>query len=272
MKLIVTLAATAVLLLVQAVPTSPDSVQTLSVTSQDACIDLVNEAKGGCSDCDANEFRKKLEDVFAKKCDQALGDHRLCQRCEKCIETARAQAIDGWHHMDAFELCEVILSEAPIPEIKDVFAAMDPDGQDMSDALVKKMTNGEYDSCAHVASQGLCDMRVARTACKQACSVKADLKKIVREEDDVHAMKRCSDERLKTNITYHGSSDAGVPIASFFYKPGTSAAKRYGTTTRYRGTIVQKLLGTPFESAVVHLADGFMAVDYSKLDVSFEPM
>ena len=60
-----------------------------------------------------------------------------------------------------------------------------------------------------------------------------------------------------------------MPIATFRYKPGSIGAEVYGSTTRYRGTIAQELLGTPFESAVRYGEGGVMFVNYSKLDVPF---
>lgn len=69
-----------------------------------------------------------------------------------------------------------------------------------------------------------------------------------------------SDIRLKENIVRTGESPKGYPIYEFNYKndPGT----------RYRGVMAHDLV-TSKPDAISRI-DGYLAVDYSKLDVDFE--
>ena len=68
-----------------------------------------------------------------------------------------------------------------------------------------------------------------------------------------------SDNALKENIELIGKSDSGVNIYEFDYKN-----KSYGNG-RYRGVIAQEV-----PHASVKGDDGYMWVDYSKIDVKFE--
>lgn len=74
-----------------------------------------------------------------------------------------------------------------------------------------------------------------------------------------------SDDRLKYDINRVGTSNKGVPIYTFRYRfDGKHGPK-------YKGTSAQDLLNTKFKDAVGQTEnDGFLYVDYSKLDVEFE--
>ena len=69
-----------------------------------------------------------------------------------------------------------------------------------------------------------------------------------------------SDIRLKENIVRTGESPKGYPIYEFNYKndPGT----------RYRGVMAHDLVTSRPDA--IHRLNGYLAVDYSKLDVDFE--
>ena len=69
-----------------------------------------------------------------------------------------------------------------------------------------------------------------------------------------------SDIRLKENIVRTGESPKGYPIYEFNYKNDP--------TTRYRGVMAHDLV-TSRPDAISRI-DGYLAVDYSKLDVNFE--
>jgi hypothetical protein len=68
-----------------------------------------------------------------------------------------------------------------------------------------------------------------------------------------------SDTKLKENIELVGISDLGTNIYEFDYKD-----KSYGDG-RYRGVIAQEV-----PEASIENSDGYLSVDYSKLDVDFE--
>ena len=74
-----------------------------------------------------------------------------------------------------------------------------------------------------------------------------------------------SDDRLKYDINRVGTSKKGVPIYTFRYRfDGKHGPK-------YKGTSAQDLLNTEFADAVGQTEkDGFLYVNYSKLDVEFE--
>ena len=74
-----------------------------------------------------------------------------------------------------------------------------------------------------------------------------------------------SDDRLKYDINRVGTSKKGVPIYTFRYRfDGKHGPK-------YKGTSAQDLLNTKFKGAVEYTEkDGFLYVNYSKLDVEFE--
>ncbi len=69
-----------------------------------------------------------------------------------------------------------------------------------------------------------------------------------------------SDIRLKENIVRTGVSPKGYPIYEFNYKNDP--------TTRYRGVMAHDLVTSRPDA--IHRVNGYLAVDYSKLDVDFE--
>jgi hypothetical protein len=70
-----------------------------------------------------------------------------------------------------------------------------------------------------------------------------------------------SDKNLKENIKQIGTSPSGIPIYEFEYKD-----KSHGEG-RYSGVMAQDLLET--NSSAVIQYEGFLKVDYSKIDVDF---
>ena len=175
------LAATSVLLAV-AIPTAHREVHALDAVRNEECTGLVKTAKEGCIGCDAKDFRKEIEEVFKKHCDEALGDHFFCVLCEECIAKAPADVLDSLHQMDDAAICGKILS-MPLRE-----EAIAPDGNDvpdMPDSYVKEKTDGAFESCAHVAAQGLCHTNVAKAACATSC------KSTIVSEAKVSAQKVC---------------------------------------------------------------------------------
>lgn len=70
-----------------------------------------------------------------------------------------------------------------------------------------------------------------------------------------------SDRRLKTNVKRHSYSPTGVPIYSFKYTNDRTGGL-------YEGTIAQDILRS-HPSAVRETPSGYMAVDYSAIDVPF---
>ncbi len=69
-----------------------------------------------------------------------------------------------------------------------------------------------------------------------------------------------SDIRLKENIVRTGVSPKGYPIYEFNY--------RNDPTTRYRGVMAHDLVTS--KPGAIHRVNGYLAVDYSKLDVDLE--
>ena len=67
-----------------------------------------------------------------------------------------------------------------------------------------------------------------------------------------------SDEQLKENVQYVGKSPSGINVYEFAYKD-----KSYGSG-RYRGVMAQEV---PW--AAERARNGYLMVDYSKVDVSF---
>ena len=73
-----------------------------------------------------------------------------------------------------------------------------------------------------------------------------------------------SDASLKEDIKLIGKSDKGLNIYKFKYKD-----KSYGDGT-YTGVIAQELKDTKYKDAVLNTSDGYLVVDYNKIDVNFE--
>ena len=69
-----------------------------------------------------------------------------------------------------------------------------------------------------------------------------------------------SDVRLKENIQRVGETESGIPTYTFRYTDGTP-----GT---YHGVMAQDLALTR-PDAVVEMPDGYLGVDYSRIDASF---
>ena len=68
-----------------------------------------------------------------------------------------------------------------------------------------------------------------------------------------------SDKKLKKNIELVGKSNSGINVYEFDYKD-----KSYGEG-RYRGIIAQEVPNASFKHN-----DGYLWVDYNKVDVNFE--
>jgi len=71
-----------------------------------------------------------------------------------------------------------------------------------------------------------------------------------------------SDRRLKTDINLIGQSPTGLNIYEFRFIADPSR--------KYQGVIADELFNTPYESAVYIDADGYYAVDYNAIDVTFK--
>ncbi|HIG17797.1 MAG TPA: tail fiber domain-containing protein [Candidatus Handelsmanbacteria bacterium] len=71
-----------------------------------------------------------------------------------------------------------------------------------------------------------------------------------------------SDIRLKENIERTGETASGIPIYRFDYKIGQ------GPTGRYEGVMAQDLLELQ-PDAVAEMANGYLGVDYSRIDADF---
>lgn len=78
-----------------------------------------------------------------------------------------------------------------------------------------------------------------------------------------------SDRRLKHSIEQLDKSPSGIPIYSFKYNQDVKSDLPSGT---WSGVMAQDLLDLGREDAVTLTKDGFYAVDYSQLDVKFEPI
>ncbi len=72
-----------------------------------------------------------------------------------------------------------------------------------------------------------------------------------------------SDIELKENIEYISQSPSGLNIYEWNYKGEP-------TTNRYRGVMAQDLLAKGHSDAVFEGENGYLAVDYSKLDVNMQ--
>jgi len=70
-----------------------------------------------------------------------------------------------------------------------------------------------------------------------------------------------SDERLKHNVVFLGTSLSGIPIYEFSY---------IGNADRYQGTMAQDLLMLGKHEAVTTQDDGYYAVNYDIIDVEFK--
>lgn len=78
----------------------------------------------------------------------------------------------------------------------------------------------------------------------------------------------CSDVRLKKNIQPFGVSSSGIPMYTFQYKPNHVKDVDSGTT--FVGAMAQDLVALNKIDAVCrHKDDGYLRVDYSKIDVDF---
>ena len=71
-----------------------------------------------------------------------------------------------------------------------------------------------------------------------------------------------SDYRAKTDMDWIGKSKSGLNIYEFSYN--------WDKDIRYQGVVAQELLNTKYEDSVVQMTDGYLGVDYSKLDVDFK--
>lgn len=78
-----------------------------------------------------------------------------------------------------------------------------------------------------------------------------------------------SDRRLKHSIEQLDKSPSGIPIYSFKYNQDVKSDLPSGT---WSGVMAQDLLDLGHEDAVILTKDGFYSVDYSQLDVKFEPI
>ena len=91
-----------------AMPTAHKEVHGLKAANTEECIELVRTAKEGCTGCDAYEFRKEIEHVFEKNCDDALGDHSLCVLCKASIAKAPTIVLDSLHKVEEAAICNLI--------------------------------------------------------------------------------------------------------------------------------------------------------------------
>ena len=71
-----------------------------------------------------------------------------------------------------------------------------------------------------------------------------------------------SDRRLKTDLNLIGRSPSGINIYEFRFIADPNK--------KYQGVLADELLGTPFESAVYFDSEGYYAVDYDNIDVTFK--
>lgn len=71
-----------------------------------------------------------------------------------------------------------------------------------------------------------------------------------------------SDRRLKTDFVLIGQSPSGINIYEFKYKSNPNVT--------YQGAIADELIGTQFDNAVYIDTTGYLAIDYSKIDVKFK--
>ena len=76
----------------------------------------------------------------------------------------------------------------------------------------------------------------------------------------------CSDIRLKYDIVPYGSSQSGIPMYKFKYRPGVFGVDH---ATTFIGAMAQDLLSLAPDVVCKHKDDGYLRVDYSKIDVDF---
>lgn len=81
------------------------------------------------------------------------------------------------------------------------------------------------------------------------------------------AFTMASDARLKRDIVLVGMSLSTVPMYTFRYTNRWCAVSGCNPADTWVGTMAQDLIGMGREDAVVRMSNGYMAVDYSKLDV-----
>ena len=72
-----------------------------------------------------------------------------------------------------------------------------------------------------------------------------------------------SDIGLKENLEYIEKSPSGINVYEWNYK---------GDTQKYRGVIAQDLIAQGRHDAVSEQDNGYLAVDYTKLDVQMTPV
>ena len=70
-----------------------------------------------------------------------------------------------------------------------------------------------------------------------------------------------SDIELKENVEQVGTSPSGLGIFEYNY---------VGETERYRGVMAQDLIAKQRNDAVYEMDNGYLGVDYSKVDVNME--
>ena len=76
----------------------------------------------------------------------------------------------------------------------------------------------------------------------------------------------CSDIRFKQNIQQIGKSPSGIPVYKFQYRPGVFGVD-HGTT--FVGAMAQDLISLAPDAICEDENDGYLRVDYSKIDVDF---
>jgi hypothetical protein len=97
----------------------------------------------------------------------------------------------------------------------------------------------------------------------QLLSEVAFTKKMVNIVKGKSYTKKPSDRRLKENIKLLGQSSSGINIYEFNFIGDINK--------KYQGVLADELLNTVYSSAVSRDANGYLIVDYSKLDVKFIP-
>lgn len=76
----------------------------------------------------------------------------------------------------------------------------------------------------------------------------------------------CSDVRFKQNIEQIGKSASGIPVYKFSYRPGVFGMDHRKT---FIGAMAQDLLALAPDAVCQNEKDGYLRVDYSKIDVDF---
>ena len=79
----------------------------------------------------------------------------------------------------------------------------------------------------------------------------------------------CSDLRLKYDIQPFGVSSSGIPKYTFKYNNHFSATQDMDPDATYVGVMAQDLVVLAPHALCRHSSDGFLRVDYSKIDVDF---